>query len=314
MLNLCLWIGQSADGKIRVLYEHYMKSVSSRYLISYRSAHPESMKINVLVNEALRILRNCSSHLQDAVVKEHLQYFVKRMQFSGYPQEYRYEVMMRAFKIIQQERGRKRTAENGGNNKKKKKKQWYDQERYDGVMFVEVTPNAELKQKVQKACTKNKLKVKVVEKMSRSVKASLQRSNPFGWRSCERGDCPTCVRGIEVNCRARGVVYEIECVDCTTTERKMYRGQSGRSLYERMKEHVKNWEEGTDDSCLHTHAEKFHHGGQFQIDVRLLKECYGRPTSRMVSEAVLIQDLPAEQSMNSKAEWTYVRLPRVTVS
>ena len=81
-----------------------------------------------------------------------------------------------------------------------------------------------------------------------------------------------------------------------------------------MKEHVKNWEEGTDDSCLHTHAEKFHHGGQFQIDVRLLKECYGRPTSRMVSEAVLIQDLPAEQSMNSKAEWTYVRLPRVTVS
>ena len=106
---------------------------------------------------------------------------------------------------------------------------------------------------------------------------------------------------------------EIECVDCKTTERKMYRGQSGRSLYERMKEHVKNWEEGTDDSCLHTHAEKFHHGGQFQIDVRLLKECYGKPTSRMVSEAVLIQDLPAEQSMNSKAEWTYVRLPRVTV-
>ena len=63
----------------------------------------------------------------------------------------------------------KRTTENDDKRKKKKKKQWYDQERYDGVMFVEVTPNAELKQKVQKACTKNKLKVKVVEKMSKSV-------------------------------------------------------------------------------------------------------------------------------------------------
>ena len=108
--------------------------------------------------------------------------------------------------------------------------------------------------------------------------------------------------------------HEIKCVDCTTTEKKMYRGQSGRSSYVQMKEHVKNWEEGTEDSCLHTPAEKFHHGGQFKIDVRLLKECYAKPTSRMVSEAVLIQDLPAEQSMNSKAEWTYVRLPRVRVS
>ena len=80
MLDLCLWIGKSVDGKLRVLYEHYMKSVSSRCLLSYRSAHPESMKSNVLVNEALRILRNCSSHLEDAVVKQHLQYFVKRMQ------------------------------------------------------------------------------------------------------------------------------------------------------------------------------------------------------------------------------------------
>ena len=130
MLDLCLWIGKSADGKLRVLYEHYMKSVSSRYLLSYRSAHPESMKINVLVNEALRILRNCSGHLEDAVVRQHLQYFVKRMQFSEYPQEYRYEVLMRAFKIIEQERTQKRTTEND-DKKKKKKKQWYNQERYN---------------------------------------------------------------------------------------------------------------------------------------------------------------------------------------
>ena len=56
------------------------------------------MKINVLVNEVLRIMRNCSKYLQREDVTKHLQYFVNRMQYSGYPREYRYEVMTRAIK------------------------------------------------------------------------------------------------------------------------------------------------------------------------------------------------------------------------
>ena len=42
------------------------------------------MKINVLVNEGLRILRNTSTHLGWEESRKHLQYFVLRMQFSGY--------------------------------------------------------------------------------------------------------------------------------------------------------------------------------------------------------------------------------------
>ena len=58
--NMTGLMGESTNGDMKILHEHYMKDVSSRHVINYLSAHPEEMKVNVLVNEALRILRNCS--------------------------------------------------------------------------------------------------------------------------------------------------------------------------------------------------------------------------------------------------------------
>ena len=195
MLDLKLWIGETEANETKVMYEHYMKDVSTRHILNERSAHPENMKINVLVNEALRIMRNCSRHLRRGTVTKHLQYFTNRMQYSGYPQEYRYEVLSRALKIHNQ--ARNDTTERR-RRKKTNKKNWYDRTKYDGVMFVDVTPNSEMKNRIQDACRKNKLKIKVVEKMNRTVKNALQRSNPYGWKHCGRHDCPTCNRNIHI--------------------------------------------------------------------------------------------------------------------
>ena len=288
-----------------------MKEVSSRHLLNYRSAHPESMKINVLVNEALRIMRNCSKYLRREEVTKHLQYFVNRMQYSGYPQEYRYEVMSRAIK--KNNRPREIEVEDGSARPRRKQKNWYDRSKFDGVMFVEVTLNSEFKHKVQDACKRNGVKVKVVEKMNKTVKSKLQRSNPYGWRHCGRGDCPTCSRDIHINCRARGCVYYIDCEDCQQTIYKQYRGQTGRSIYERMKEHFKEWDRKSDDSYLHKHSQQYHNGETFSVDVKVKTQCYGKPTTRMITEAVRIEELPEENSLNSKSEWTYIKLPRVNV-
>ena len=309
VLDEKIWIGESERNGTKVLYEFYMKDVSSRQLINYRSAHPESMKINVLVNEALRIMRNCSKHLNNEIVTNHLQYFVKRMQFSDYPQEYRYEVLSRAFKIDRASRRRVGTR----SCKRNRKKDWYDGKRYDGCLFVDVTMNSELKRRVQEACKRNKLRVKVVEKMDRTVKNMLQQSNPFGWNHCGRMDCPTCNRGIQINCRTRGCTYEIGCLDCELVLSKQYRGQTGRSTYERMKEHFSKWESKADDSILHKHAMEHHSGEVFEVDVKLLTRAFGKPSTRMIAEAVEIEELPDENSLNSKSEWTFVKLPRVDV-
>ena len=309
MLDLKIWSGQISDVENKIMYEHYMKDVSSRHVIHYRSAHPEDMKISVLVNEALRILRNCSKHLPRQERTKHLQYLVNRMQYSGYPQIYRYEVISRALKIHDaiMRRERRRST-------KKDKRKWYDEKRYDGVMFVDVTLNGEMKQRVEKAFRRNKMKVKVVEKIRRMVKKELQRSNPYEWEHCGRNDCVTCNLGIRINCRSRGLVYEIRCEDCERNViEKMYRGQTGRSTYERMKEHFSKWLSGAEDSPLHKHSVEYHNSEPFEVDVRILAQCYGKPTTRLITEAIHIEELPDENSLNEKTEWNYIKLPRVAV-
>ena len=106
--------------------------------------------------------------------------------------------------------------------------------------------------------------------------------------------------------RSRGNVYEIECLDCGQVVTTQYRGQCGRSLYERMKEHFQKWLTKADDSYLHKHATQYHDGESFNVDVRLMAQCFGKgkPTTGMITEAVYIDELPDENSLNSKSEWT----------
>ena len=51
LLDLKMWIGKDLNGAWKILHTHYMKDVSSRFLIHARSSHPNSMKVNVLINE-----------------------------------------------------------------------------------------------------------------------------------------------------------------------------------------------------------------------------------------------------------------------
>ena len=60
------------------------------------------------------------------------------MQFSGYSQSYRYEVMKRAFRKYN-------SNPNETRRRKSDKRRWYNEDKYDGVMFVDTTPNGELK-------------------------------------------------------------------------------------------------------------------------------------------------------------------------
>ena len=77
-----------------------------------------------------------------------------------------------------------------------------------------------------------------------------------------------------------------------------------------MKEHIRDWE---NKAHLQKHAVKCHDGGTFDIDVRIMTQCHGKPTTRMITEAVKIEELPEENSLNCKSEWTYIKLPRVAV-
>ena len=64
-------------------------------LIHARSSHPNAMKVNVLVNEGLRLLRNTNVYLGWNEARTHLQHFVKRMQFSRYDKALRAKVLQK---------------------------------------------------------------------------------------------------------------------------------------------------------------------------------------------------------------------------
>ena len=157
------------------------------------------------------------------------------------------------------------------------------------------------------------MKIKIVEKIGNTVKKELQRSNPFGDQHCGRNDCVTCNMDLSINCRKRGPVYEISCETCKETIGKemMYRGQTGRTAYHRMKEHFTKWQQKTEDSVLHRHSTQHHGGEEFEVNVKVLASCYGKPMTRLITEAIRIEEVPEEGLMNEKTEWNYVRLPRV---
>ena len=145
VLDVEVWIGKGKDGRLKILHSHYMKKMSSRLVLMSRSAHGNNTKRNVMVSEGCRILKNCSMYLSWVDVAAKVSEFVRRMEYSGYGDEFRYEVVKIAVRRIQRrlERWRKggefyadqRTAEEKESDKVGKKGNWYKKDgKYERVV------------------------------------------------------------------------------------------------------------------------------------------------------------------------------------
>ena len=165
------------------------------------------------------------------------------------------------------------------------------------------------KKKVQMLARKNKVKVRVIERTGMTMKKALQRSDPYQKRRCERVDCTVCEYGRLGECRTRGCGYQLKCKD----DGKKYRGQTGRSVHERVKEEIRDWKKREEKSPLWRHSELFHQGQEFSLEVKVTDKSFGKPSKRMITEAVMIEQLREEETMNSKQEWTYMKLNKVHV-
>ena len=91
MLDIRMWI-EDIEGRYYILYEHYKKEMSTKAVLHASSAIPHKTKRTVLTQEMLRILLHCSNHLEWQIVLKHLNNFMRKMQYSGYDQTFRYTV------------------------------------------------------------------------------------------------------------------------------------------------------------------------------------------------------------------------------
>ena len=95
--------------------------------------------------------------------------------------------------------------------------------------------------------------VKVTERPGRTIHTGIAPNNPFLRPKCHRDDCPYAVAGelCKERCLAVGLIYKGTCMICeqhqdddTVPEedrtREIYIGESSRTLYSRVQEHIRD--------------------------------------------------------------------------
>ena len=304
--------------KKEIRYEHYRKSMASKMTVHARSAIPTSQKRNILTQEVIRILKNCSQELPWQVKADHLEHLSLRLQYSGYDKKFRREVINSGIKAYRQmeendkqgkiplHRNREWKKNERERQKRKKKEDWFKKGDYESVIFIPATPQGKLKKKMQRKVDETDIKIKIVETTGNTLKRNLQKTSIASKKECADKECMICKTSKKKGlCRKEGVTYEIVCKGC----KAKYIGETGRSAWARSKEHVNDYKRKKDSSVLWRHC-KEKHDGKEQEFVFQVKDVFGEDaTLRQVSEAVDIKRENAE--MNSKQEWGHTGLPRL---
>ena len=161
---------------------------------------------------------------------------------------------------------------------------------------------------------------KLVEKSGKSLSKCF--SKDFSSGKCFRTDCYVCknptLKGPSL-CNVKSIVYECVCDICDTTHkltdnsthRGRYVGQSSRTLYERVNEHMTGLRRQEEKNFLFKHWATVH--GEMltapTFRFRVVK-CHKSPMDRVIHEAVRIVNTA---SMNSKSERFGYTIARIIV-
>ena len=143
-----------------IMYELYSKEMVSKPVINARSALSWSTKRTVLTHDVLSVLLNRSKLLPWERVVENVKEMVLRMQYLGYSEKFRCEVVNTALKAyetskkayqegerpLHQPRELKR--EEQDQEKARKRSNWYKKGRNEVVIFVPSMPNSQLTEEI----------------------------------------------------------------------------------------------------------------------------------------------------------------------
>ena len=334
ILDLKCWKGEvevGDDEKDVLLHEFYMKEVSSKSVIHREAAFPLSNKRMILTQECLRILMNCHDLIGWAKISEHLTYFMARMQAAGYDKSFRFQVLksaIHAYDSKQEEerrggapmyraRGWRRNERR--REREKKKKEWYKKGGRESVMFVQATPDSELRRRLQEEIDRRSFKIKVVEKSGTRLVRMLQKNNPFKRRTCRDAQrCMVCKANEGGACRESGVTYKINCLGERVEEPGemcvgFYQGETYRNGFSRGCEHENDLNDHKENSALWKHCVDKHQSVQQNFEMMITDRSRNDATKRQILEAVRIQRANAEQIINGRSEWNSNRVPRVVI-
>ena len=325
MLDVKMWIAM-VNQQWKILYEHYEKEMTTKAVIHAKSALSMQTKRTVLTQEVLRILLHCSEYIQWENVCAHINAFMKKMQFSGYTQSFRYNVVnsaLNAMKLIKEKealgirpinRPKEWRRQEREQEKQEKKRSWYKSGGFDSVLFVPSTPGGKLKRLYQGEIMKSGLRIKVVEKTGATLKSELQTSNPFKRRPCGRDDCFVCISGGTGDCNSAGITYEIKCLsECNVKD--IYKGESADNGYTRGKKQKSDLQaRNVKNSAPWRHCRDVHNSEMQEFRMSVTKTFKDDAMLRQITEAVQIDSVDPARLMNTRAEWNMTRVPRAVIT
>ena len=323
ILDLKVWIERvSTDNgeELKIIHKHYIKPMASKFVVNKNAAMPIKTKRTILTQMCLRVLLNNSEYLKMEEKKETVEYFMKRMQASGYDERFRYEVLksaLNAYNNIKSNpirtlyRGKEMNTPRQRMERSKKKKNWYREGGSESVMFIPATPKSELANRIREEVDLSELKIRVVEKPGTKIKRLLQKNDPNKQQVCRDEKCFVCTTTKDGNCRKTGITYTITCKgDCGGD---IYYGETNSNAYTRGVQHIDDYERKRKQSVMWKHCIKKHNGEKQQFDMSIKDYVKGDPTRRQILESVRINQVAEVKRINDKNEWIVGKIPTVKI-
>ena len=328
----------------QVQFEFYSKPMAPCRVMLASSAQPWGQKRTTLTQELIRRLLNCRKELSCELKQKHLSRYMQMLKNSGYSEKFRAEILKSGLdgyqKILEADRLGKRPlyrlkqwrAAARRLEKQQKQKNWLG-DFWKSCIFVPPTPGSWLKKEMQRkeedlrAGGREAWPIKIIETAGKTLEQTLVDTDPFGGNKCNDPKCLlNSSSSTKINCRRNGVCYQITCLLClrarkTGDRATRYKGESGKNMHCRCKEHVSKFSSKTRkveaESAFVKHLESKHdgkeEGKEFSdyYEVEILK-AYRKAFTRCVEEGTYISSHQGE-ILNSKSEWHQAKVIRTNV-
>ena len=166
---------------------------------------------------------------------------------------------------------------------------------------------------MQEEINRSDFRIRVVEKVGRSIKSVIQRSDPFKNKDCGALDSLVCRTGGKGSCRRMEINYDIACQECGENgEIIRYIGESAGNAYTRGLRHISELDGKRKESKMWRHCKDVHDGRIVDFKINVLSTHRQDAMHRQITESVRINW--EEGLINNKTEWNYVKFPQVVVS
>ena len=146
------------------------------------------------------------------------------------------------------------------------------------------------------------VRFKVVETSGASLKSVFHRSDPWAGQNCNRSDCFPCKMEKGGNCSRSGITYQIVCLTCGTNGVVVhYKGESGRNMFTRGKEHLSLLNAKSIKSPLWKHCLEHHNGQMAEFKMEITGQ-FQTPLQRQIMEGIQITNFNGDLP-NGKSKW-----------